>query len=377
MNPLSNSRDTKHDSSVLLLERDLHARNTMGRILARQHFSVLVASTTEEAFTQLAAESVDLLIAELECAGNGLSGLGFVERVREQYPHLPLIIASAVHDTETAVSMMRQGATDFLLKPIQEIKLMDAVARALTHRFASKQREDYQHSLVQAVASRTQMLREALDELEQACDFTLEALGDALDLRDRETEGHSRRVTAYTIAMARAMGLSTQAIKVIARGAFLHDIGKMGIPDSILHKPGPLTKDERIEMNSHCERGYAILKKIPYLSEAAEIVYAHQEHFDGTGYPRGLKGEDIHLGARIFAISDTLDAITSDRPYRRARSFDFARKEIARCAGTQFDPAVVSVYQTIPNSFWQQIREDILQKHIQVEAMARGAKLDS
>jgi putative nucleotidyltransferase with HDIG domain len=372
LNPLSTNRGKKHDSSVLVLERDLHAQSTMGKILAHQHIAVHFASTIEEAFTYLASESFDLLIAEFEYAGNGLSGVDFVERVREQFPHLPLIIASEVHDTETAVSVMRQGATDYLLKPIQEVQLMDAVARALTHRFASKQREDYQHSLVQAVASRTQMLREALDELEQACDFTLEALGDALDLRDRETEGHSRRVTAYTIAMARAMGLSTQAVKVIARGAFLHDIGKMGIPDSILLKPGPLTISERLEMNSHCDRGYAILKKIPYLSEAAEIVFAHQEHFDGSGYPRGLKGEEIHLGARIFAIADTLDAITSDRPYRSAQSFDYARKEIAGCAGTQFDPVVVSIYLTIPNSFWQQIRADILQKQNQIGALARG-----
>lgn len=362
----------KDDSSILLLEREVHARSTMVRILEHQHVGVHVVSSAQEVFAHLASGSVDLLIAGFESSGNGLSGLRFVEKVRAQYPHLPLIITSSVHDTETAVSVMRQGATDYLLNPVHEVKLMDAVARALTHRFASKQQEDYQHSLVQAVASRTQMLREALEELEQACDFTLEALGDALDLRDRETEGHSKRVTAYTIAMARAMGLSTQAVKVIARGAFLHDIGKMGIADSILLKPGPLTISERLEMNSHCDRGYSILKKIPYLSEAAEIVYAHQERYDGSGYPRGLKGEEIHLGARIFSIADAMDAITSDRPYRSAKSFDHARKEIAGGAGTQFDPVVVSVYMTIPNSFWEQIRQDILQKQIQVGTIARG-----
>jgi putative nucleotidyltransferase with HDIG domain len=198
-----------------------------------------------------------------------------------------------------------------------------------------------------------------MEELEHSYDVTLEALGDALDLKDSETEGHSKRVTAYTIALARAMGISPAEIKVIARGAFLHDIGKMAIPDDILRKPGTLNPDEQDVMREHCTRGYQMLRKIPFLSEAAEIVFSHQEHYDGTGYPSALRGREIPVGSRIFAVADTLDAITSDRPYRRARSFDAAREEILRCSGTQFDPAVVEIFLKIPNELWHELRSEI------------------
>ena len=187
----------------------------------------------------------------------------------------------------------------------------------------------------------------------------MEALGDALDLKDSETEGHSKRVTAYTIALARAMGIAPTDIKVIARGAFLHDVGKMAIPDEILRKPGSLTEEEQLMMREHCTRGYHMLRKIPFLAGAADIVFSHQEHFDGSGYPNGKRGREIPVGARIFAVADTLDAITSDRPYRKARSFDVAREEILRCSGSQFDPTVVEVFLKIPNELWQELRSEI------------------
>jgi putative nucleotidyltransferase with HDIG domain len=209
------------------------------------------------------------------------------------------------------------------------------------------------------VAARTEQLRQAMTDLERSYDITLEALGDALDLKDAETEGHSKRVTAFTIAIARAMGLSGEKIRVIARGAFLHDIGKMAIPDAILRKPGALTESETEIMREHCFRGYQMLKKIPFLSEASEIVYSHQERFDGTGYPRGLSGQNIPLGARIFSIADTLDAITSDRPYRAAQTIQVAREEVERFSGRQFDPEVVRVFMDMPDTIWEDLRKEI------------------
>jgi putative nucleotidyltransferase with HDIG domain len=209
------------------------------------------------------------------------------------------------------------------------------------------------------VEARTQQLQAAMAELERSYDITLQALGDALDLKDAETEGHSRRVTAFTIAIARAMGVPREQIAVIARGAFLHDIGKMAIPDHILLKPGKLDDDERAIMREHCYRGYQMLKKIPFLAEACEIVYSHQEHFNGSGYPRGLKGGDIPLGARIFSVADTLDAIISDRPYRPARSFGEARKEIRDWVGRQFDPEVVEVFLKMPEEIFADLRREI------------------
>jgi putative nucleotidyltransferase with HDIG domain len=198
-----------------------------------------------------------------------------------------------------------------------------------------------------------------MQNLERSYDITLEALGDALDLKDAETEGHSRRVTLFTIAIAQALGMPREQIAVIARGAFLHDIGKMAIPDAILRKPDKLNPEEILIMQEHAYRGYQMLKKIPFLAEASEIVYSHQERFDGTGYPRGLRGIEIPLGARIFSIADTLDAITSDRPYRPAQSLKAAREEIARWAGKQFDPEIVRVFLEMPDKIWEDLRREI------------------
>ncbi|WP_245632055.1 HD-GYP domain-containing protein [Edaphobacter aggregans] len=200
-----------------------------------------------------------------------------------------------------------------------------------------------------------------MHNLERSYDITIEAMGDALDLRDQETEGHSRRVTAYTIELARELGVASDELRIIARGAFLHDIGKIATPNAILLKPGRLDSAEMAIMREHCQRGYEMVRKIPFLRDAAEIVYSHQERFDGTGYPRGLKGNDIPLGARIFAIADTLDAMTSDRPYRKGTSFAKARNEILRCSGTQFDPAIVDAFLNIPDEHWIQVRTRIEQ----------------
>jgi putative nucleotidyltransferase with HDIG domain len=272
-------------------------------------------------------------------------------------------MVSAVHGISVAIDSMRRGAYDYLLKPFEREHLVGTVMRALDHRQAMEENQNYRQSLEQVVQARTELLRQAMDDLEHSYDITLEALGDALDLKDSETEGHSKRVTAYTIALARAMGIKPAEIKVIARGAFLHDIGKMAIPDEILRKPGALSSEEQRIMREHCTQGYHILRKIPFLSEAAEIVYSHQEHFDGSGYPNGLRGAEIPIGARIFAVADTLDAITSDRPYRKARSFDTAREEILRCSGTQFDPGVVEVFLKIPNELWHELRSEITGQH--------------
>jgi putative nucleotidyltransferase with HDIG domain len=268
-------------------------------------------------------------------------------------------MVTAIHDISVAIDSMRRGAYDYLLKPFERDHLLNTVMRALEHRRALQETHNYQQNLELVVRARTDMLRQAMEDLEHSYDVTLEALGDALDLKDSETEGHSKRVTAYTIALARAIGINPAQIKVIARGAFLHDIGKMAIPDEILRKPGKLSQEEQEAMREHCTRGYQMLRKIPFLKEAAEIVFSHQEYFDGNGYPNGLRGNEIPIGARIFAVADTLDAITSDRPYRKARSFDAAREEILRFSGAQFDPAVVEVFLKIPNELWHELRSEI------------------
>ncbi len=294
----------------------------------------------------------DLMMPELD-------GVGLLEIIKLQYKDLPVVMVTAVHDISVALAAIRNGAYDYLLKPFEREQLLAVVRRALeAHRLRLENRT-YQSSLEALVDQRTMELRETIAELERSYDVTLEALGDALDLKDAETEGHSKRVTAFTIQIARAIGLDPETQRILARGAFLHDIGKMAIPDAILRKPSRLNEEEKRMMREHSYLGYRILKKIPFLAEAAEVVYAHQEHWDGNGYPRQLKGEEIPLGARIFSVADTLDAITSDRPYRPARSVDEARQEIAEWSGRQFDPEIVSAFLAIPSSVWEDLHREI------------------
>jgi putative nucleotidyltransferase with HDIG domain len=191
-------------------------------------------------------------------------------------------------------------------------------------------------------------LRAALAETERTYDATLAALSSALDVRDTETEGHARRVVRYMELIAEVLKVPGDQHATLRRGALLHDIGKIGVPDHILRKPGALTDNEWATMKTHPDLGAKIIANIPFLEEVAVIIRAHHERWDGNGYPEGLAGEGIPLGARIFAVADSFDAMTSDRPYRRGRRLEEALTEIERCSGTQFDPAVVRAFLAVP-----------------------------
>jgi putative nucleotidyltransferase with HDIG domain len=349
---------TSSPARVLVVDEHLQSRSAIEGMLKKGEYSTVLSSGKDEAMEHLEQDPpYDVVLSDLTMAGVG--GRGLVERLRAMQPDTPLVLLTASHEENAALAAVRQGVYDYVLRPIEKDHLLVTVRRALDYRRLLQQNAMYRQDLEEMVSARTGMLHQAIADLERSYDITLEALGDALDLKDAETEGHSKRVTAFTIALARGAGIPAHQIPIVARGAFLHDIGKMAIPDAILLKPSKLQADEKKVMREHCARGYQMLRKIPFLQEAAEIVYAHQEHYDGSGYPRGLKGEQIPLGARIFAVADTLDAITSDRPYRKATSFAAARVEIKRCAGTQFDPHVVDVYLSLPDQLWEDLRAEI------------------
>ena len=196
-------------------------------------------------------------------------------------------------------------------------------------------------------------------DLQASYDTTLEALAAALDARDRETEGHSRRVVEYTTLLARQRGFEQGDLRIVRRGALIHDIGKIGVPDGILHKPGPLTPDERQIMQKHPQTGWELLRDIPHLRREVQIVLTHQERWDGRGYPQGLAGEGIPLGARLFMIADTFDAITSDRPYRAARPYADAAHIIEAEAGKQFDPLAVEAFLSVSAAEWDGVRRRV------------------
>jgi putative nucleotidyltransferase with HDIG domain len=343
---------------ILVVDDEEPIREIVCSMLQMASYQCEQACSGVEALARLRQDSnfqlvlTDLMMPELD-------GIGLLEIIKLQHPDLPVVMVTAVHDISVALAAIRNGAYDYLLKPFEREQLLAVVRRALeAHRLRVENRT-YQSNLEALVDQRTKELRETIAELERSYDVTLEALGDALDLKDAETEGHSRRVTAFTIQIARAMGLDQETMRALARGAFLHDIGKMAIPDAILRKPYPLNAEEKAIVQEHSYLGYRMLKKIPFLAEAADIVYCHQEHWDGTGYPRQLKGDEIPLGARIFAVADTLDAITSDRPYRAARSVDAASEEIAAWSGRQFDPFVVNAFLSILPSVWQELHDTI------------------
>ncbi len=346
------------DERILVVDDEEPIRDIICSVLSQAGFEPRPISSGPEALTLLqSGDNYSAVVSDVIM--DGMDGLTLLSKIRFAHPNLPVVMVTAVHDISVALAAIRNGAYDYLLKPFEREQLLATVRRAVENRRLKAENLAYQTKLESLVSARTDMLRQALTDLERSYDITLEALGDALDLKDAETEGHSRRVTAFTIAVARAMGLPQDRVRVIARGAFLHDVGKMAIPDAILRKPGRLSPEEQAIMRQHARLGYQMLRKIPFLHEAADIVHSHQEHFDGSGYPRGLKGDQIPLGARIFAIADTFDAMTSDRPYRAAQSISSARREIERQSDKQFDPEIVKVFQSISDHIWQELRSEI------------------
>jgi cyclic di-GMP phosphodiesterase len=342
---------------VLLVDDECTVWQILGEKLGRSGYEWCGRSSAEEALACLEQESFDAVVSDLKMPG--MTGLQLLAEVQKRHPHLAFVMATGEDDIRVAVDAMKRGADDYLVKPFQLDAAVESVRRALHKKSMEVELEKYRHQLEEMVEERTHQLQVAMKRIERAYDETLEALGAALDLRDTETAGHSRRVSLYCLEIARAMGCTNEQLKTIARGAYLHDIGKIGIPDSVLLKQGKLTPEEMNIMQTHVRIGFELLSRIPFLSSASEIVIAHQERFDGAGYPQGLSGEKIPLGARIFAVADTLDAMTSDRPYRKALPFSTAREEVIRESGKQFDPEVVGVFLSLPEQTWENIRRQV------------------
>jgi response regulator RpfG family c-di-GMP phosphodiesterase len=352
---------------VLAVDDERAACKLLAIMLRPPAFSCATATSGEEALLVLQQERFDAIISDLQMPGIG--GLELLTQARRRYPHVAFLVTTGVDDLEVGVQAMRSGADDYLVKPLLESAVIASLERALHKRHLEQQVENYRQHLEEMVADRTGQLRQALQQLERSYEDTLQALGAAIDLRDNDTAGHSQRVCRYSLEIARAMGWSEQKLGSLAKGAHLHDIGKLGIPDGILLKPGSLTAEERKLMQRHVTIGYDLVKDIAFLADAAEIVLTHHERYDGGGYPRGLKGDEILPSARIFAVADSFDAITSDRPYRRASSFESGLQIIRGCSGTQFDPQVVSAFLSIPEETWPAIAKDDRQRPFRPPAL--------
>ncbi len=270
-------------------------------------------------------------------------------------PATPVVVVTGLADTESAVRAMKMGAFDYITKPFDPDHLELSVRRAVSHHLLAKvarQNEQQLNEYVARLKHSDDRLSRALKELDSNYDVILGALTAALEARNVETRGHSDRVVTYSLRLARELGLDESEMKALELGALLHDIGKIGVEDKILLKPARLTSDEWVEMRRHPEKGAQIIEGIPALRPALPVITQRHERWDGRGYPAGLAGEQIDIKARIFAVADAVDAITSDRPYDKARSFEVACNELKRKAGTQFDPLVVEVFCRVSLEEW-------------------------
>ena len=282
----------------------------------------------------------DLMISDVLMSG--MSGIDLMKHAAKIHPGLAVIVMSATAEIEIAVEAHRAGAADYLIKPFNHEDLLNAVSRTITRQAT-------------AAAAPTNSNPHDWDTAARA--FAL-----ALDARDRETEGHAERVVAFSVRLGQELDMSGSDLIALELGARLHDIGKIAVPDHVLKKPAPLTEDEWAKMRIHPVKGQEMVRAMgDRLPEAAALIVGqHHEQWNGEGYPLGLKGNEICLGARIFKVADTFDAITSDRVYRRAQPYQAALQEILKYKGIEFDPAVVDAFTRIEPTEWERLRHQCL-----------------
>jgi diguanylate cyclase (GGDEF)-like protein/putative nucleotidyltransferase with HDIG domain len=348
----------KKSDHILIVDDEGAVLELVNTMLKRKGFETTTAGSASEALQAIQEHTgaYDMLLTDLSMPGK--SGVDLLHEVTSLDDSIVKIVMTGYATVDTAVECLREGAYDFIQKPIRLGELVALIGRASEYRSLRIENARYQAHLEEMVRERSAQLAATLEEVKRSHRFTLDALVAMLDARESQTGQHSVRARDLTVHLAHQFGIEGDELEVIASGAFLHDIGKIGVPDAILLKEGPLDDDEWVIMKSHCEIGYNILRLNPYMKQAAEIVHHHHEQFDGSGYPRGLKEEQICLGARLFSIIDAYDAMRSHRCYRRALSVEQAIDEIESHSGSQFDPQLVKVF--LEN---QPEIEDLLHRH--------------
>ena len=351
----------KEKKLILIVDDEANIRELVKEILEEQGgYETLSASNGKEALDLFLENKDRISIIMSDIKMPIMDGLEFLREVKAVDPDAVVIMISALNDIKSAINAMDRGAYTYITKPFKITELLIVVKRAIEKRELLLENKRYQLHLEELVEERTRELEKAYKELDDIFNSTLITLVNALDARDTETEGHSERVTYYTLELAKLMGITDKKfLKTLKIAALLHDIGKIGIPDSILRKPGKLTEEEWQIMKQHSLLGYKIIKNIKQLNDVAQIVLHHHEKYDGSGYPVGLRGEEIPLGSRIFAVADTMDAMTSDRPYRKALTFEQTAEELKKWSGKQFDPQVVDAFFKKPIEEWKKLREQL------------------
>jgi putative nucleotidyltransferase with HDIG domain len=337
---------------ILIVDDEVEITEILADLLS-EDYDCTRAGSAEEALARLQDTEFHLVISDITMPG--MSGLDMIPHIKELAPDTVVVMISGMQTVESAIGALRLGAFDYLMKPFDLRQVEAVVKRALEHHDLVVAKQRYENHLEELVEQRTAELDRALNSLEGAYRSTLQALTAALETRDSETHGHSERVVSYSLRLGREYGLSSDEMKALEFGSLLHDIGKIGVPDSILRKPAKLTEEEWVRMREHPLHGQQILRGIEFLQGASRVVAQHHEKWDGTGYPLGLRNEDIDICARIFAVADAFDAITSDRVYRRGKPYEAAAQELDDWAGRQFDPKVVEAFHRVPKEDWEEL----------------------
>jgi putative two-component system response regulator len=317
---------------ILVIDDESIARITIEALLSSENYEMYFAENGEEGITIASDIKPDIIL--LDVMMPGMNGFETCKKIRgmADLAEVPILLVTALDDRESRMSGLQSGADDFITKPYDIFELqirIQNMTRLNRYRLLIDQRKE---------------MDKLHQELLEAYDLTIEGWSSALVIRDMETDDHTRRVAEMTIRMGKLLGLNEDDLLQIKRGSLLHDVGKLGIPDNILLKPGPLTDEEWVIMRKHPVYAYEWLSKIAYLNKAMDIPHYHHEKWDGTGYPEGLKGEEIPLAARIFAIVDVWDALTSNRPYRKALEKEEVISYIKEKTGSHFDPALLQVF---------------------------------
>lgn len=361
---------TDKDVSILIIDDEEPIRRLLVTYLA-DRYRCIAAPSADDAASRLSVDSFNLVLTDINMPGT--SGTELCQYINKACPDTVVIMVSGMTDITYAIEAIRHGAFDYITKPFDLAQVQLSVDRALRYQLLVASKRYYEQSLEETVRLRTAELRslnedsnKMLEALYRNYRATLRALAGALEARDVESAGHSDRVVAYSLRLARELDLSHKDLIALEQGALLHDIGKIGVRDSILLKRGALTGAEWEEMRKHIAYGLRIIDGIDFLSGAAPVVGQHHEKYDGSGYPSGFAGDRIHINARIFAVADAFDAITSDRPYRAASSYAEARREIISSSGSHFDPAVVEAFLAVRKSEWDEIRK-IAESHDYIE----------
>lgn len=338
-------------ANLLIVDDEQMIRDLLAATLERENYTCFLSSNANEGLDILKNRGIDLAL--LDVMMPGISGLEMLRELKSVSPDTMVLMITALSDMETALSCIHLGADDYITKPFSIDNIVVKARNALEKRRLIIENRKYQQELELKVLEQTKQIRAAMEEINISYESTLTALVRSLDAREKEVGSHSERVMNYTLLLARHIGIGEPDLTIISKGALLHDIGKIGISDNILLKPGKLTPEEWVEMKKHPQVGYEILNDIKFLKGASEFILSHHERFDGMGYPNGLKGGQIPLSARMFALIDTLDAMTSDRVYRKALPFTKVIDELVRYRGTQFDPELVDEFLKIPQEQWE------------------------